>query len=138
MGTSYVITAPLPPVTLTSVTATPQTFNVNMTGMDTLTLDIDYTYVAGTALIITLKAPKGLNDGTNARTFWVTDYASKTLADATFTRTISAASQRGIATFSLIPLGLTADSAGNIQVNVSVTGGTTDAVTITPQVSRVG
>lgn len=135
--TYYVDSHTLPPVSLTSVTATPQTFLVNMTDMDTLTLDVDYTYVAGTALIITLKAEKGLNDA-NVRTFWVTDYGGKTLTDATFTRTISAASQRGIATFSLMALGLTSVSKGNIQVSVSITGGTTDAVTIVPQISRAG
>lgn len=134
---NYVLTSVLPPVTLTSLTGTPQTFNVNMTDMDTLTLDIDYTYVAGTALVITLKADKGLNDSNN-RTYWITDYSAKTLTDATFTRTISAASQRGIATFSLNALGLTTNSKGDIEVNVSVTNGTTDSAIITPQVSRNG
>jgi len=137
MGTSYVFSHTYPSVTFTALTATPQNFTVNMLDMDTLILDIDFTRVAGTAVVITLRGLTGLNDSTNVRTFLITDYSAKTLTDATFTWTTSVSGRR-IATFSLTGLDTTVSSQGNVQVSVSATAGTTDSITITPMTARTG
>jgi hypothetical protein len=136
--TNYITAVPLPPQTVTAITATPQNLAaINMTGMDTLTLDVDFTKVAGTVFIMSVYAAKGLNDSTNSRQYTVRNDSALTFADATYNYTFSA-SFRKIFTFNLAALGLTASSAGNIIIAVSATNGSTDSATITPQVSRVG
>lgn len=130
-----VFTSPKPQVALTALTATPQTFVVNMQGMNTLMLDCDFTRVAGTAVVVSLSATTGENVA-GVKPYTVTDYAAKTLTDATFTYTSSASFSR-IFSFSLTGLGITALATGNVTVSVSATAGTTDSIIITPITAAV-
>lgn len=136
-GTNYVYSQPLPPVSFTNLTATPQTFKVNVHGYDTLFLDTAFTAATGTAFVVTLAASDGMNAAGVPRTLTVTDYSAKTFTDATFTYTSSVSFNRVFA-LSVTGLALTASSTGNITVSVSATAGTTDSVVITPMVARTG
>ncbi len=129
-----VFTQVRPPFTFTSV-STAQTTLINMSGFDTLLLDVDFTRAAGTATVFTFTG-KSVNTSNNYG-LTVTDYASRTIADATFTYTANATySKRFI--FSLTGLGVTPDSSGNITLGIAVTAGTTDAITCTPTVAVTG
>lgn len=115
-------------VTLTNVTATPQTFKVDCSGADTLVLDIAFTRVAGTQLNFSFSRA-GVNDSGNQYIYPTVTYGSNTIANTPFTFPLAASGFYTIPfNISSIPIG----SAGPITVSVSVTAGTTDALVITP------
>lgn len=128
----YVYTQTRPPFTFTALTATPQTSVINMSGFDTLILDVDFTRATGTATVFNFSG-KSVNTANNYG-LTITNYAAGTIGDATFTYTAAASySKRFI--FSLTGLGVTPDSAGNITISIGATAGTTDALTCTPTVA---
>lgn len=123
-----------PPFSFASV-STAQTKVINMEGFDTLFLDVDFTRVAGTATVFTFTG-KSANTSNNYG-LTVTDYASKTLTDATFTYTSSSTYSKRFA-FSLTGMGISPSSTGDITLGIAVTSGTTDAITCTPWVAVTG
>jgi hypothetical protein len=131
---NYVYVQTRPSFSFTSV-STAQTKVISMQGFDTLILDVDFTRAAGTATVFTFTG-KSVNTS-NDYGLTVTDYSSRTIADASFTYTSSSTySKRFI--FSLTGLGVFPDSAGNITLGIAVTSGTTDAITCTPTVALTG
>ena len=132
MNAPYVYVQSRAPFTFTNV-STAQTSIVSCEGFDTLILDVDFTRAAGTATVFTFTG-KSINT-TNDYGLTVTDYSSRTIADASFTYTSSSTySKRFI--FSLTGIGITASKDGNITIGIAVTSGTTDAVTVTPYVAK--
>lgn len=133
MNAPYVYVQPRAPVTKTSI-STAQTFDVSCDGFDTLILDVDYTYAAGTAMVFTFTG-KSINT-TNDYGLTVTNYTSGTISNASFTYSTGGASFSKRFIFSLTGIGITTSKDGNITVGIAVTNGTTDAATITPFVAR--
>ena len=135
----YVYSEAQTPRSFTSVTAiAPATFAVPMKGFDTLVLDVDVTRVAATAWVFTFTG-KSANT-TNNYTITTTNYSTGALGDATFTYTSSVSFSRRF-TFSLSGFGLDNSStnpSGTITVSIAATGGTTDALTVTPTVAITG
>jgi hypothetical protein len=124
-----------PPVALTNVTVTPQTFKVDCGAADTLILDFAHTHVAGTQLNLSFSRLSP-NDATNQYTYLTTTYGPNTIANTPFTFPLSASGFYTVAiNLSSLPLAAASSSSltcGPITVSISLTGGTTDSLTVTP------
>lgn len=115
-----------------------KTFDVDMTGWDTLVLQCDYTRNSGTALVFTFAAKKGVSGSGNAYTKLGTNPTSGALSAGGYTFTTSASSNFEVPfrihAYDYPPVA----SSGLITVTVTCTGGAAgDLITVTPIVARV-
>lgn len=134
---SYVKMSAMPPVTLTGFDGGAKTFTVNMSEHDSLILNLNYTFGAGTAIVFTFHGPD-INDITGAYGLDSVNYSTGAITAASFSRATGGASLKRRIAFSIPALNELKDKLGNITVTVAVTGANgSDAVTITPYRARV-
>ena len=115
--------------------AAPKTFSVDLNGVDSLFLQVDFTKVSATALVFSFTNNKAANPASaNKYVKYRTDMSGLTAAPATITVAVSATGFLEIP-FPITGLGV---NSGIVNVTVTATGGAAgDTVNITPVAVRV-